>query len=81
MLFSLLSSELFNSKERVTMYFPMRIGPFSNKIAIVHFSTEGVKKKPMRDLALGFYDPFNGKIALMCYFTIKGVKKKPMRKF
>ena len=51
---NLLSSELFNSKERVTMYFPMRIGPFSNKIAIVHFSTEGVKKKPMRDLALVF---------------------------
>jgi hypothetical protein len=51
---TLLSSELFNSKERVTMYFPMRIGPFSNKIAIVHFSTEGVKKKPMRDLALVF---------------------------
>jgi hypothetical protein len=52
--FSLLSSVLFNSKERVTMYFPMRIGPFSNKIAIVHFSTEGVKKTPMRDLALVF---------------------------
>ena len=36
------------------MYFPMRIGPFRNEIAIVHFSTEGVKKKLMRDLALVF---------------------------
>ena len=51
---TLLSSELFNSKERVTTYFPMRGDPFSTKIAIVHFSTEGVKKKPMRDLALVF---------------------------
>ena len=32
--FSLLSSELFNSKERVTMYFPMRY-PFSTKIALL----------------------------------------------
>ena len=35
--YPLLSSELFNSKERATTYFPMRRDPFSNKITIVHF--------------------------------------------
>ena len=33
----LLSSELFNSKEGVTMYFLIHCGHFSNKIALLHF--------------------------------------------
>ena len=34
---ALLSSELFNTKERVTTYFAMLSDLFSNKITIVHF--------------------------------------------
>ena len=36
---SLLSSELFNSKERATVYFPMHY-PFSTKIALLPYSRE-----------------------------------------
>ena len=32
----LLSSEVFNSKEGVTMYFLIHCGHFSNKIALLH---------------------------------------------
>ena len=34
---SLLSSEDFNTKEGVTMYFVIHCGHFSNKIALLHF--------------------------------------------
>ena len=72
------------------MYFPMRIGPFRNEIAIVHFSTEGVKKKPLLSSEL-FYSKegvtmyflihsghFSNKISL-CIFSTKGVNKIPIQ--
>ena len=37
---SLLSSELFNTKERVTMYFPMRIDPFNDPLRMMTTLTD-----------------------------------------
>ena len=61
----LLSSELFNSKERVNMHFPIGIEPFSNKIAIhsAFLVLKESRKKQCQITHWFFLGPFSTKIA------------------